>query len=313
MDEKFIKKYPNLKLTPFNEFFNIDYSNLNWLRNKDKSIKIVDCFIFYNELNMLNYRLNILNDVVDYFILVEANQTFVGKPKKLCFDENKQIFEKFNDKIIHIVIDLPFNESNINISNGDQWNNEKFQRNCISQGIDMIKEKLNDNDYIIISDIDEIPDPKTLFTIKNKTLKICDINSFSQDFYYYNLHSKCNGIWNKSRILSYKKYNELNITCDNLRFYDCKTIEHSGWHLSFFGDANFIKNKLENFSHQEYNSDSFTNTTKIENRVKNCLDLFDRGSWNPAANMTHTPITENNYLPPLFETYLSSFYEKLNY
>jgi beta-1,4-mannosyl-glycoprotein beta-1,4-N-acetylglucosaminyltransferase len=304
--------------TPLEDYFdslksiyNIDiYSKLNWFKNEDKTIKIIDCFTFYNELNMLNYRLNILNDVVDYFILVEAKQTHVGKPKKIFFDENKQMFEKFNDKIIHIVVDLPFNESNINISNRDQWTNEKHQRNCINQGIDKIKEKLSDNDYIIISDVDEIPDPKTLFTIKNKTLKICDINSLSQDFYYYTLNIKRNEKWCLSKILSYKKYNDLNISCSDLRFFNCNSIEQGGWHLSYFGDSSFIKNKLENFAHQEYNSDNFTNTSKIDYKIKNGLDLFDRQSWDQTSNMTKISIDNNTYLPPLYETYLSSFYEK---
>ena len=75
------------------------------------------------------------------------------------------MFEKFSNKIIHIIVDLPFNESNINISNGDQWINEKFQRNCINQGLEKIKHTLNDNDHIIIADVDEIPDPKTLLQI----------------------------------------------------------------------------------------------------------------------------------------------------
>ena len=57
-------------------------------------MKIIDCFIFYNELDMLTYRLNILNDVVDYFVLVESNHTFVGKEKPLFYQDNKHLFEK---------------------------------------------------------------------------------------------------------------------------------------------------------------------------------------------------------------------------
>ena len=311
LDEEFIQKYPNLKLIPFIDFFNMDfYNNLTWLKKTDKTIKIIDCFTFYNELNMLKYRLNVLNNVVDYFILVEANQTHVGKPKKNYFEENKQMFEQFNDKIIHIVVDLPFNETNINISNNDQWTNEKHQRNCIKDGIVSIKDKLTNNDYIIISDVDEIPDPNMLVNIKNKTLNICDINSFSQDFYYYNLNNKRNEKWTHSKILSYKKYKELNTTCDNLRFYNSNILINGGWHLSYFGDANFIKNKLENFAHQEYNSDRFTNTNTIENIIKNNLDLFSRDKHNHTNRITLVPTTENDYLPPLYEKYLSSFYNE---
>ena len=83
-------------------------------------MKIIDCFIFYNELDMLTYRLNILNDVVDYFVLVESNHTFVGKEKPLFYNENKHLFEKFNHKIIHIIVnDFPHKYPNVNIGNND--------------------------------------------------------------------------------------------------------------------------------------------------------------------------------------------------
>ena len=69
------------------------------------SKRIIDCFIFYNELDMLEYRLNVLNDVVDLFILVEATHTFVGNSKQLYYQENKERYQKFHNKIIHIIVD----------------------------------------------------------------------------------------------------------------------------------------------------------------------------------------------------------------
>jgi len=273
--------------------------------------KIIDCFTFYNELNMLNYRLNVLDDVVDYFILVEAKQTHVGKPKKLFYDENKEMFEKFNDKIIHIIVDLPFNETNINISNGDQWTNEKFQRNCIQQGLEKIKHKLNDGDHIVIADVDEIPDPKTLLKIKNKNINN-DINVLEQEFYYYNLNSKRNEYWYHCKTISYKKYRELNIACNDIRFINGTTVKNGGWHLSYFGDTNFIKNKLENFAHQEYNSSTFTDTDKISEKINKGLDLFNRDANNVSESIQKISISDNKYLPPFFETYLKEFYDNLD-
>ena len=83
-------------------------------------MKIVDCFIFYNELDLLNYRLNVLNDVVDCFVLVEATRTFTGKQKPLHYAENKHLFEPFNHKIVHIVVDnFPFTDANINFSKNE--------------------------------------------------------------------------------------------------------------------------------------------------------------------------------------------------
>jgi beta-1,4-mannosyl-glycoprotein beta-1,4-N-acetylglucosaminyltransferase len=91
-------------------------------------MKIVDCFTFYNELTLLEYRLATLIDVVDHFIIVEANQTHMGKPKELYYSNNMERYAKFSHKIIHVVVDLPHTEG-LNTVRNDQWRNEEFQRN----------------------------------------------------------------------------------------------------------------------------------------------------------------------------------------
>lgn len=273
-------------------------------------MKIVDCFIFYNELDLLNYRLNILNDVVDYFVVVESTHTFVGKEKKLYFNENKNLFGKFKDKMIHIIVnEFLYIYPNINYNN-DQWENEKYQRNCIARGIQQLS--LTHDDIIIISDLDEIPDPNTLQKIKNNKINIT-INALQMDFYYYNLNSKKEMMWYYSKILLFKYYNEIiekKITCSDIRLNHIYinlteyVINNGGWHLSYFGDAHFIKNKLENFSHQEFNNEEYTNVEKIEKRLTSGVDLFERTT---GENLIMIPIEENPYLPPEYETYLQKF------
>ena len=102
---------------------------------------LIDCFIFYNELDILEYRLNLLKDIVDYFVLVESKFTFTGNPKELYFDKNKERFKNFKIKSI-IIDDMPY----VNPTPPQVWKNEKFQRNCISHAF----EDINDDDYIII-------------------------------------------------------------------------------------------------------------------------------------------------------------------
>lgn len=265
-------------------------------------MKIIDCFIFYNELNLLNYRLNILNNIVDYFIIVESTHTFVGKEKKLFFNENKHLFEKFNEKIIHIIIDdFPYKYPNININNNEQWKNEFFQRNSISKGLNCIKD-LSPSDVIILSDLDEIPDPNTLLKIKNGDI-IVDVNKLLMDFYFYNLNTKFVDKWQLCKIISYKKYKELNFSINDIRNIDCAQIMNGGWHLSYFGDLNFIQNKINNFSHQEYNYNYFTDLSKIENRIKNFKDLYDRN-----LNIMKIEIKDNNYLPVEYDKYLTNYF-----
>jgi len=301
LDKDFKNIYPNLKMINYDDFFNLE----TYTQTVTKK-KIIDCFIFYNELDMLEYRLNVLDDVVDYFVLVEANQTFVGKSKQLFYNDNTHLFEKFNKKIIHIICDLPFSRETIDISKNQQWINEKYNRNCIKDGLKQIN--MNEHDLIIISDVDEIPDPNTLNKIKtlDATNKIMVLE---QDFYYYNLNSKRNEKCYFSKILSYDKYKTLNITCDDIRNSTGEIVQKGGWHLSYFGDAYFIKNKIENFSHQEYNSVEFTELANIEDRINNCLDMFNRHGNN---GMYKISVIDNDYLPPLYNIFLKEFYENPN-
>jgi beta-1,4-mannosyl-glycoprotein beta-1,4-N-acetylglucosaminyltransferase len=284
---------PNANSDIPNKEFNICIKN-----NK----MIVDCFIFYNELDMLTYRLNILDKVVDYFVLVESTHTHVGKEKPLFYNENKHLFKKFNHKIIHIVVDdFPHKYPNINIEKQEQWINERFQRDCISRGIDKLN--LTGEDIIIISDLDEIPNPTVLEKVKNNNI-VVGINILDMDFYYYNLNSKMDHKWYHSKILTFEKYKELNTGCDKIRFYDCPIIKNAGWHLSYFGNEKFIKNKLENFTHQEFNMTEFTDEKRIEERIKNGKDLFDRH-----IKIENIPVEDNDNLPPDYDIYLKNYYE----
>lgn len=267
-------------------------------------MKIIDCFTFYNEIELLKYRLNILYDIVDWFIIVESTHTFRGIEKPLFFNENKYLFEKFNNKIIHIIVDdFSYIYPNINISNGQQWENEKFQRNQIIRGLKKIE--LNNEDIITITDLDEIPNPTILFKIKNHEIQV-DIHVLEMDLYYYNLNTISINKWPSARILKYEKYKELKLSCNDIRFYNCPIIQNGGWHLSYFGDATFIQNKINNFSHQEYNTEYFTNIENINKKISNFKYLFeDNGSLKKIL------IQDNPNLPFKYDIYLHNFIQSV--
>lgn len=267
------------------------------------NIKIIDGFTFYNELELLKYRLTILNEYVDYFVLVEATHTHVGKDKPLFYQENKELFKEFNHKIIHIVVDdFSHKYPNINIENDEQWINERFQRICINRGLDKLE--LNDMDVIIITDLDEIPDPKLLKKIKAMEI-IVDVNIIELDFYYYNLNCKMDHLWYHSKMISYKKYKELGMSCDQIRGnMTFKIIKNAGWHLSYFGDEKFIKNKIENFGHQEHDNVKNTNEETIKKIIDSQGDIFGRRSA-----IINIPIESNDNLPPKYDIYLNRFYK----
>lgn len=260
-------------------------------------MKFIDCFIFYNELDLLNYRLNVLNDVVEYFIIVEATHTHAGHPKELFFKNNRHMFEKFNSKIIHIVVDdFPHTFPNINYENKEQWLNEKFQRNCGTRGLSQITD-LHDDDILIISDLDEIPDPRVLSTISRDI----DIVSLEMHLYYYNLHTKVKEKWYHAKLVSIGQLNRSNYGLDDIRFVRCGCIPNSGWHLSYFGDVRFIKNKLQNFAHQEFNTDKMTDEDTIINKIRTHTNLFDD------VILEYCPAKSNPYLPIGYDKYLKKF------
>ncbi len=269
--------------------------------------KIIDCFIFYNELDLLNYRLNLLDDYVDYFVLVEAVHTHIGKEKKLFYNENKELFEKFKDKIIHVIVDdFPYKYPNINIEKNEQWENEHFQRNCIKRGIDKLS--LNDNDIITICDLDEIPNPEIFKEIKENKRKIEKISSLRMDMYYYNLNCKTNiDDWISPKIISYKEFTKLDITIHDFRYKKTDNIiENGGWHLSYFGDKEFIANKIENNGHQEFNNDEMLKN--IEEKIKTNKDLFDRETKFPGYKIRYIDIEDNENLPPKYDIYLQKYF-----
>lgn len=265
-------------------------------------MKIIDCFTFYNELDLLTYRLNLLNDYVEYFVIVEARQTHTGKDKPLFFEENKQLYEKFNEKIIHYVVDLPYKYEKDNITRDESWHNENFQRNVIS---DCLSTKINTSelDIIIISDLDEICNPRVLYNIKEGSL-VVDINTLEMDLYYYNLNTIIPTKWRHPKIMSYKKYKELNKTFSDIRLQYYPSILSGGWHLSYFGDEHFISNKIKNFAHTEFNLPEITDLESIKEKIENQKDLYNR----PNEYLKKIEIKDNMNLPHEYDKYLKKYY-----
>jgi len=267
-------------------------------------MKIIDAFIFYNELNMLEYRFSVLDDVVDYFILVESTHTFVGKEKPLFFEENKRRYARWSHKIIHVVIrDFPHVFPNVDFEKGDQWKNEAHQRNGIQRGYEQLT--VADEDVLMISDLDELVDPHVLRCVRAGAYVY--FHSPLADVYTYNLNTHVSNWWPTIRLVSFKAVRELGRTPQEFRANkegDIYVIEDGGWHLSYFGDAAFIKNKIENFSHQEVNIPEYVTEALIKTKIKEGAHLIDSPS-NP--KLTHVKLGERK-LPPLYRTYLKGFF-----
>lgn len=263
-------------------------------------MKIIDCFTFYNELDLLYLRLAILHEYVDYFILIESTSTHAGHSKTLYFSENKHLYERFKNKIIHVVIDLPYTYPNIDYGQNHNWVNENYQRNYIKEVLIKNNNILSD-DLIIISDLDEIISPQRITEIRNGDIILYKGFSLKQDLYYYNIHCKNTWYWSKAKIVTYSYL--LEKKPEDIRQENLPLLENAGWHLSYFGNVSFIKNKLQEFVHQEYNHACYTDDSAIEDKLLNGVDLFGRNY----VQMQQVSISQNNNLPPLFDPYLLKY------
>ena len=134
-------------------------------------MKIFDCCIYLDEDFLLDLRFNILYNFVDYFVIVESNRTWQNKRK--TFNFNIKNFEKFSHKIVYIKVE--------DMTDGENpWIRENFQRNCITRGL----LKASNEDLIIISDADEIPNPEKIINFDpNKKYVV-----FEQKQFYYKLN-----------------------------------------------------------------------------------------------------------------------------
>ncbi len=261
------------------------------------SMRVIDSFIFYNELELLSFRLAQLDEFVDYFIIVESSHTFVGNQKDLFFEKNKSKYKQYLDKIIYVVVEDSPNTS-------CAWDNEMHQRKCISRGIEKLD--LDDQDIIIVSDLDEIVDPDLLEKIKSKKIIIDKIYRLCMDLYFTDLNHKLNYHWKSANILNYKLYNTLESGQQlrtpgwkgNPRHKDSNpdfpVLAHrAGWHFSYFGTDKYILSKLSNFSHQERKVQQHNNEESMLN-----------GSWKKSFEPIYIKIEDNEYLPKNYETLL---------
>ena len=272
-------------------------------------MKIIDCFQFYNEMDLLKYRINLLKDVVDRVIIVESTHTYVGNEKALYFDEFKKEFPSYNnDRIIHVIVDdFPYKAPDIQLGpsfENHQWINERFQRDCINRGLEQISD-LENEDIIIVSDLDEIPDPRTIQKIKNGEIDV-SINHMEMSMYYYNLNTIHRNYWCCGFLYKYGELLDKSYTLSEIRMksLDTPNITNGGWHLSYFGDISFIQNKLREFAHVEYRGNEYTDENFIKNKIDIANSLFDR---NNESGITKQSIKDNTYPPLYYKTFLSKY------
>ena len=253
-------------------------------------MKIYDCFSYWDEDLLLDLRLNILNNYVDFFVIAEGNKTWQNNSKKLRFDIKK--FSKFKNKIIYLpVTDMPDGD--------DPYLRENFQRNYLANGI----KDADDDDFILISDLDEIPNPRMINNFKPK-LRYA---AFKQKHFYYkmNLISKRYPDWIGTRICV-KKYLKSPQWLRQLKFKNRpfwrldkirlnNIIDNGGWHFCNLKTAKDLVYKYKNlcetndpYNFKEFIDEKFLDEGKIQESINQGNDLIGRDDKYIKINIDNT-------------------------
>ena len=278
-------------------------------------MNIIDCFMYYDEDLVLDIRLNTLNKYVSFFVICEANFNHNGTKRDFRF--NIENFSKFKEKIIYIPLEQqPLNLKTIKEEDSKLLKNSKildnallrenFQRNYLGKEI----EKFNDNDLILISDLDEIPNLEN-FTYKAK------ITFFEQKMFYYKLNLlQENFIWHGSRIskkkhlidpqwirnVKSKKYPlwKLNILFSKTKYNNINFIKDGGWHFTNIKSAEEIDNKFKNYLHHLEYEESGLKVDDVRKIISEKKIIYDhsadkrKNKWKSKINLIKE---EDRYLP----------------
>jgi beta-1,4-mannosyl-glycoprotein beta-1,4-N-acetylglucosaminyltransferase len=264
--------------------------------------KIYDCFTYFNEDQLLKLRLETLWDSVDYFVICEATKTHTGKKKDINFKiEN---FEKYKKKIRYLLIEsYPFETNN-------PWIYENYQRNYLMNGL----YDANDYDWIIVSDLDEIPNPASIIGF-NPGKFICA--SFHQHVFIYYLNNRVMRdlqpfIWKLPKITTYSSLRHTFKCPEEVRNYrgrgffrgikkflikqKTQVLPNGGWHFTWMGGVDRILLKMNSMAHQELNKPENRNRELIEKKIRSGGDILGENVAGAAAQLINIDYSMPRYL-----------------
>lgn len=260
-------------------------------------MKVYDCFMFFNELDIVELRFEELYDSVDYFIISESNVTHAGNPKPYTFLDNWNRFKKYHHKIRHIKVDdMPDSFGGMD--------RDRYQRQALEQGL----YDLDTDDLVIVSDLDEIPRAELVEMIKN------DTNVY--DRYLLNLPQFRHRL-NFMKVRDSYKYTNIIVTRGSaftnphsereMTFpWSAKpnnhvVLEHGGWHFTWLGNDKEVINKLSNFAHTELNTESARKNINIDDVIKN------KKSFLPNHNEEFEYVIIDDYFPSYIKNNLDKW------
>ena len=274
-------------------------------------MKVIDAFSFFNEFDILKLRLEYLRDVVDYFVISECNYTHSGKSKPYYLN---QIIQEFDDDLKRKIIQVHYepdittydfsNKTECDFESGF-WKLERGQRNHTLTALS----QFNENDLFMLSDADEIPRKELVHYLQTNSLPENKLASAKCDNFYYNFSTYENNTWCGTVFANVKTALEKGGDFLRGHSYEFPFFENAGFHLTFFGGAKQIHEKLSSYAHQEFNQEDINNLKNIEDAIQNKKDVLQRKHENKnfkSYNFLNFPEDFRNLITQIFP---KEFYE----
>lgn len=227
---------------------------------------IYDCTMLYNEVDMLEFRMHVLRDVVDVFVVCESNMTHSGDTKPLHFLRHHDRFADFN--VQYVTADLS--------TYADNWERERGQRRQIARGLRYAQE----GDTVIVADVDEIPRPELIRDFARSTHASA---RFELDMYYYNVNTRVVQGWSIGAVkwMHHLDPNDVRALTEGHAY------DNAGWHFSYFGGPDQIRNKLTHFLHHDWVKPDMMVAGQVERAIASGVDLWQRDN----VRLAHTDDT----------------------
>lgn len=261
--------------------------------------RIIDCFLFNNELDLLEIRLNEMSSFVDLFILVEANKTLLGDDKPYFYEENKARFEKFNEKILHLKIDdLPV------ASGPGDFTGEHYQRNSIGDTIHYLYDQgnLKKEDIVFISDVDEIPFMEDLMIEFEKGIQTPTTLGMDLRLYYLNMSN--GNLWQGTVIASVQDVIAVGSQWFRDERFDFPVL-NNGWHFTWCGGWDAVLKKIENIvDAKEAIEEQGLSMEQVKDNFDEGVDLFSRDGKSTHKVQDLPKFVADN--PHLYEEYINA-------
>ena len=271
-------------------------------------MEIYDCFLFYNEFDLLEIRLKELYDHVDHIVIIESDHTLTNHPKPYLFEQNLSRYSHWLEKIIHI--------KHKSSCHSDAWQNVYNQRNALIRGIESSK----DDDIIIFNDVDEIIRASVIDYIRDHDHAVIyglRMPLFNFKFNFMRIDPGPYDVWTTAARADWiKKFggqmvrNQLpNLT--NLPFEyrwnkhdyvhwtveNSHVIDHGGWHFGYLGDNQWLYDKARNTVHQEDMTEEFFQQLEVEKSIQ------EKKCWNRYWPYRYEIVDLNSYFPSSCKDY----------